>query len=82
MTFCPLANLAQINHHLSAAGANKVFILHNKTPGHQNKIHKNNRMPKHQETKTPGHKDTKIQGHQNIRAPKHQDTTQASKSFS
>ena len=82
MTFCPLANLAQINHHLSAEGANKVFILHNKTAGHQNKMtqkQQNTRTPKQgtqkqQDAKTPGNQNTRTQGHQNTRTPKHKGT--------
>ena len=58
MSFCPLSNLAQINHHLSAEGANKVFILRNKTAGYQNKmIQKQHdvKTPENQSTRTPRH---------------------------
>ena len=81
MTFCPFANLAQINHHLSGEGANKVFILHNKTPGHKNtRISTNQdnktlcyhiKTPEYQNTATLKVQETKTLWHRNSGTHRH-----------
>ena len=71
MTFGPFANLAQINHHLSGEGANKVFILHNKTPGHQNTRTTKHYgiISKHSDTESPGDQDTMAPQERNTPTP-------------